>query len=953
MMEICKLKKLPTHALITACLLSLTCLAAQTTSIDIMVVYTPAARAEAGSQAAMEADIMTSVASTNEAFANSEIDIELILVHVAEVDYTEASDYNTDLTRLRVHGNGFMDEVHEWRDAYGADLVSLFRRGPSSGVVGMANLLDSEDGNPELAFNVISDVTATSSLTFAHEVGHNMGSAHAHGDDSSTGLFPYSHGHRIQNGTYNTIMATFNPGETRIPYFSNPDISYEGDPTGVPEGEPNEANNAKTFAFTGPLIADYREHQPEIPEIADITDVNKVVSGQSALLGAVVRGRPDIELQWYSGDSGDTDEPISGATEATYQTDPINHTRSIWLRASNQNGHGDSPTLVLEPTTPPSGPYAIDQSQEDGNTILGEDFGPRWQEFIPEWAYLDSVEVMLRRDGSPGNTMVEITTQTGLPLVRHTLAESDTPTGTPDWVSIPTGIFLQPGTTYRIALSTPGANGADDVLWVAGSGNLYPAGDGNYQDFNYRFITRGAPVTEAERILALSGNLDFGELFAGDSATRTLTLENTGNDTLNISNLTFPDGFSGDWTSGSLDPGVNQNVSITFAPENEGSYSGLIVIDSDKTSGDNSIAVSGSAIESDAGDAPPSFDIGLRPNIKVATGGRAYLAVAVSSETSVSYQWYEGESGDTSNPVTAATANAFIPPPLNDDTAYWVRVWNDGGETDSDTVKIEVATAPPAWQADQIQDTVNHGYILSVDLWQEFVPQHPFLAAVEVDIQRQGSPGDLVFAIADSSFRPFAERSIAQEDISSGRRTILIEVGVFLNPGDTYLLVLREPATEADENDHYVWFGADENPYSAGQSNLESQAPGWDFAFRTIAGAENGPPIDFDVTGNPGDNWFTSAWLGTYHDGELEADDHGWIHHREHGWWWLDTRRAVDDNGIFIFDPRPGHWLWTKPEFYPFLYAYGLGWLYYQEASVNPRWFYRYQIQDWINFTPQ
>jgi len=47
---------------------------------------------------------------------------------------------------------------------------------------------------------------------------------------------------------YRTVMA-YAPG-TRIPYFSNPDVTYQGVPTGVPIGQPNEAHNAMVITET-------------------------------------------------------------------------------------------------------------------------------------------------------------------------------------------------------------------------------------------------------------------------------------------------------------------------------------------------------------------------------------------------------------------------------------------------------------------------------------------------------------------------------------------------------------------------------------------------------------------------------------------------------------------------------------------------------------------------------
>ena len=58
-------------------------------TIDVMVVYTPAARAAEGGTVAMEALIDLAVEETNTAFANSLIYPRIRLVHAAEVSYAE------------------------------------------------------------------------------------------------------------------------------------------------------------------------------------------------------------------------------------------------------------------------------------------------------------------------------------------------------------------------------------------------------------------------------------------------------------------------------------------------------------------------------------------------------------------------------------------------------------------------------------------------------------------------------------------------------------------------------------------------------------------------------------------------------------------------------------------------------------------------------------------------
>lgn len=98
------------------------------------------------------------------------------------------------------------------------------------------------------------------------------------------------------------------------------------------------------------------------------------------------------------------------------------------------------------------------------------------------------------------------------------------------------------------------------------------------------------------RIIGLSGSMAFGQVIAGSTATRTLTIANTGNAPLNVSGITYPSGLSGNWNSGAIAAGSSQNVTVTFSPTAAMTLTGNIAIASDATSGTNTIAVSGSAV---------------------------------------------------------------------------------------------------------------------------------------------------------------------------------------------------------------------------------------------------------------------------------------------------------------------------------------------------------------------
>ena len=94
------------------------------------------------------------------------------------------------------------------------------------------------------------------------------------------------------------------------------------------------------------------------------------------------------------------------------------------------------------------------------------------------------------------------------------------------------------------------------------------------------------------RIIDLSSNLSFGDVQVGQTATRTLTIGNSGNSTLSVSSISYPAGFSGAW-SGDIPAGESRNVTVTFAPAEAKSYGGTVTVNSNATSGTNTMSASG------------------------------------------------------------------------------------------------------------------------------------------------------------------------------------------------------------------------------------------------------------------------------------------------------------------------------------------------------------------------
>ncbi len=233
-------------------------------TITILIAYTSAA---ANWSSANETNINTTISAlmskSQTALDNSNTSINLQLVHSLQVDYTE-QDSAQDLYNLQFTDDGFMDTIHDLRDEYGADLVMLLGEFEFTG--GLAFLLTTTSGDPEWAFSLTRIQQASWTYTVIHEIGHNMGCDHhkEQNEFAGPGLFPYSAGWRWTGNdevTYTTIM-TYQEGEywedsitsQGIGYFSDPDILFQG----LPTGDINNANNARTLREIKGVVAAYR-----------------------------------------------------------------------------------------------------------------------------------------------------------------------------------------------------------------------------------------------------------------------------------------------------------------------------------------------------------------------------------------------------------------------------------------------------------------------------------------------------------------------------------------------------------------------------------------------------------------------------------------------------------------------------------------------------------------------
>ena len=221
--------------------------------IDLLVVYTPAAREDVG--AGIEDAISARVDDTNAALRDSGVLTRIRLVHTAEIDYREVPRAGETRVRLSRPDDGHMDEVHDLRDNYAADLVALIvdRRFDTCGEAERSNRWPTTSYS---AFSVSKTYCNSDEFIPAleHELGHSMGLSHDRYSEihvcceSLNKPTAYSHGYVNQRAfepgapersRWVTIMAYSDQcrhagfGCSHIKRFSNPRLTFRGDPLGV------------------------------------------------------------------------------------------------------------------------------------------------------------------------------------------------------------------------------------------------------------------------------------------------------------------------------------------------------------------------------------------------------------------------------------------------------------------------------------------------------------------------------------------------------------------------------------------------------------------------------------------------------------------------------------------------------------------------------------------------
>lgn len=183
------------------------------------------------------------------------------------------------------------------------------------------------------------------------------------------------------------------------------------------------------------------------------------------------------------------------------------------------------------------------------------------------------------------------------PTVTKNITLNNIGTATANWTPVgnilvfdPTSGSIAPGNSQTIAL-----------IFTATGVGVY----NNTQIFSYNGGTVQVPYTvnrvAATKIMDVSCTTTtaFGNVAVNTTVSKTIKISNTGNSDLTVSQITLSQVPSGQFAcsySGVIPPNSSVTVPITFKPTSTGSKTCTIIVQSDKTSGNNRLSFNGYGI---------------------------------------------------------------------------------------------------------------------------------------------------------------------------------------------------------------------------------------------------------------------------------------------------------------------------------------------------------------------
>lgn len=195
--------------------------------------------------------------------------------------------------------------------------------------------------------------------------------------------------------------------------------------------------------------------------------------------------------------------------------------------------------------------------------------------------------------------------------------------------------------------------------------------------------------------ISSGGSYDYGIVATGGSSVKNFTVRNAGSGNLTFSTPTITGPNSSDFaltfsgTNISLAAGAEKTFSVTFSPSADETRAAILqIISNDADETPFNLVLRGSR-------SPQVID--TQPSsLSVYEGDSATLSVSAVGAGPLSYQWFAGNSGNTSSPIGTNSANLQTANLLAT-SSFWVRIIGPTSSIDSATATVTVNPRTPVF----------------------------------------------------------------------------------------------------------------------------------------------------------------------------------------------------------------------------------------------------------------
>lgn len=239
------------------------------TKINLLIVYTNKSSALLPD---IQASVSLAMSDLTATLSKSQLNISFNVVGIVTTEYSEADKTSNQVLDDLKTGSGGFAEIHNARNSSKADLVSVWADVSDACGLGYQNDNTDDPNNgvkyySAYGYSVLSTHFLTDCISYdmTHEIGHNLGAAHDRFVETPNipGPQGYNYGYVDLVGKFRDTMAyedactKSNIVCPRVQYFSNPNVMYNGRPTGAPDNSSGAADASRRIRELSPLVGEF------------------------------------------------------------------------------------------------------------------------------------------------------------------------------------------------------------------------------------------------------------------------------------------------------------------------------------------------------------------------------------------------------------------------------------------------------------------------------------------------------------------------------------------------------------------------------------------------------------------------------------------------------------------------------------------------------------------------